>query len=185
MTEYRTNTRARRENTEDGNCFYQGGELLRLDARGRSIVECWERLECFVDLVPAFFDAWKHGRQTRSARDDVWRALGVKNEPAFNPFDALGDTQPENADFAFTSGHDKHGRPQQWRRMQRGGADPSPLVRIYCTAPDKQGNREAMVFWLPDRVECCEEYNRLMALVRESLRELGAIETLRVGLRPF
>lgn len=185
MRNHRESARGKRGNLNTGHCVYSGGELLRLDARGRSIVECWERLECFDDLVPAFFDAWKHGRQTRSARDDVWRALGVKNEPASNPFDALGNTQPEDAGVAFTSGHDKHGRPQQWRRMQRGGADPSPLVRIYCTAPDEQGSRAAMVFWLPDQVESCEEYNRIMAFVRESLRELGAIETLRAGLRPF
>lgn len=172
--------------TSGNNYIFQGGELLRLDARGRSIVECWERLECFDDLVPAFFDAWKRGREAKSATDSIWENLGL-NATNFDPspFDLLGDTQPENADVAFTSGHDKHGRPQQWRRMQRGGADPSPLVRIYCTAPDEQGSREAKVFWMPDQVVSCEEYNRIMALVRESLRELGAIETLRAGLRPF
>lgn len=185
MTEYRTNTRTRRENTMDGNCVYQGGELLRLNTLDHSVVDRWERLERFDDVGDAQFELWRDARQNRGHADATWRALGFKDAPTPNPFDLLGGTEPVNADVSFTSGHDDHGRPQEWRRMQRNGKDPAPVVRIYCTAPDECGNRDAKVFWLPDRVECCEEYNRLMALVRESLRELGAIETLRAGLRPF
>lgn len=185
MFDYRTNEQKERANISSGNCVFSGGELVRVNTLDHSVVERWERLEHFDDLVPTFFDAWKSGRQTRSACDDVWRALGVKDEPASNPFNALGGAETENADMSFTSGHDELGRFLVWHRMRRNGRDVSPLVRIYCAAPDKQGNRAAMAFWLPDRVETCEQYNDIMRLVRESLRELGAIETLRAGLRPF
>lgn len=180
---YRTNARERRENTMDGNCVYQGGELLRLNTLDHSVVERWERLEHFDDFGDAQFELWRDARQNRGRADATWRALGFKDRPASNPFDALGGTEPVNADISFTHGRDDHGKPLVWHRMQRGGKDPSPLVRIYSLGGARENAGRALVFWKPDKVENCDQYNNIMAIVRDALKELGALETLRDGTR--
>lgn len=183
MTHYRTNTRERREKSADGNCIYQGGELLRLNSFDHSVVERWERLESFDDVGEVQFEFWRDARQNKGRADATWQALGFKDETAPNPFDALGGTEPVNADVAFISGRDDQGSSQVWRRMQRGGKDPSPLVRIYTLGGSRENAGRAMVFWKPGEVRDCAHYNQIMTLVREALKELGAHETLREGRR--
>lgn len=180
---YRTNTRERRENTMSGNCVYQGGELLRLNSLDHSVVERWERLEHFDDFGDAQFELWRDARQNKSRADATWRALGFKDAPAHNPFDLLGGTEPINADVSFRHGRDDHGRPLVWRRMQCAGKDPSPLVRVYTLGGARENAGRALVFWKPDAIKSCEQFNQIMGVAREALKELGAFETLRAGRR--
>lgn len=166
-----------------GNAVYFRGKVLQVNQLTKQVVETWERLESFGDMTPTLFELWRDSRTGKKRDNGIWAALGTERvDPS--PFALLdGATEPVNADVFFHDGRDDHGEPITWRRMQRDGRDISPLVRIYCTAPDKQGNRRAAVFWLPDKVENCEQYNGLMDVIRHALKELGALETLRDGTR--
>ena len=166
-----------------GNAVYFGGKVLQVNHLTRQVVEVWERLESFGDMTPTLFDLWRDTRTGKQRDNAIWTALGTEKLDA-SPFALLdGSNEPINADVVFYDGRDEDGRPIEWRRMQRDGRDISPLLRIYCDMPDKQGNRRAMVFWLPDKVTTCEEYNSLMDVIRHALKELGALETLREGMR--
>lgn len=180
---YRTNARERHEHIDSGNCVYSGGELLRLNTLDHSVVERWERLESFDNVGEVQFEFWRDARQNKGRAAATWQALGFKDATILKPFDALGGAEPVNADVSFTHGRDDHGRAQVWRRMQRSGKDPSPLVRIYALGGARENAGRALVFWKPDEIKSCEQFNQLMGIVRDSLKELGAHETLREGRR--
>lgn len=160
---------------------YLKNEIVRINKANGTVIERWELLNSFRDMPDALFDIWKEGRQSKNRDRAMWKALGVQ-EHTVNPFEALGVTTNTQADETFVDGFRQNGSRREWKRMRRNGNDISPIVRIYCSPSAEEGKNEAKVFWQPDQIETCKEYNALMEDIRQALRELNAYLTLKAGL---